>query len=473
MNEQRILIVDDEMTLRLSLKAGLEDQGYQVNAVANIQEAERVIKDFLPHIIFLDIRLPDGNGLDFLEQIKTTDPEIAVVIMTAYGDTKSTVRAIKSGAVDYINKPFELEEVQLLVNRTFNHINLQSEVELYRQEKKSQTVSFIGVSPATEAFVRELERVAAVKDTTVLIRGETGTGKELAARYIHQKSERKERPFMAINCGALPANLIESELFGHEKGAFTGANQMKKGLFEWADGGTLFLDEIGELAPEMQVKLLRFLEERKFKRVGGFRDIQVDVRVIAATHRNLEQMVEENTFRSDLFYRLNVVPITLPPLREREQDILLLAEHFLDEYCYQMGRQPLQLTETVKQRLLQYAWPGNIRELKNMMERIAILQRDAYVGIEDLPKELVQLEKDDRTSVETSPPDTMVRDDGTYEIRLSEDGVSLEKMVEDLEKKYIEAALQKTRWNISQASALLGISRYALQRRIDKYFPKA
>ncbi len=473
MNEQRILIIDDEMTLRISLKAGLEDQGYRVKTAGDINNAKAILEGFLPQIIFLDIRLPDGNGLDFLEEIKNTYPDMAVIIMTAYGDTKSAVRAIKSGAVDYINKPFELEEIQFLINKTFKHMDLQSEVELYRQERKNQHVLFIGESRATQDFIREMDGVAMVKDTTVLLQGETGTGKELAARYIHQNSKRKDRPFMAINCGALPANLIESELFGHEKGAFTGANKKKKGLFEWADGGTLFLDEIGELALEIQVKLLRFLEERKFKRVGDFRDIYVDVRVIAATHRNLEQMVKENTFRSDLFYRLNVVPITLPPLRDRGNDILLLAEHFLEQYCYQMGRQKLQLTEEVKKRLLQYTWPGNIRELKNIMERIAILQKNTLVRIEDLPKELVHMDHlEDPGLTSSESMQTCYFESEDYISMHLQKGVLLEEVVENLEKQFIHTALQKTRWNISRAAHLLGISRYALQRRIEKYFPR-
>lgn len=455
------------MSIRLSLQAGLEDHGCQVETAETMEEANLLIKEFHPHIIFLDICLPDGNGLDMLEQVKKHLPEIAVIMMTAYGDTKSTVRAIKLGAVDYINKPFDLEEIQLLVNKTFQHLNLQSEVEVYRKEKKRQEVSFIGSSEATKTFVSELTRVAAVRDTTVLILGETGTGKELAARYIHQKSERHTKPFMDINCGALPANLIESEIFGHEKGAFTGAAALKKGLFELADGGTLFLDEIGELAQEMQVKLLRFLEERKFKRVGGARDVEVDIRVIAATHRNLEQMVEENEFRSDLFYRLNVVPITLPPLRKRDSDIIMLAEYFLKDYCYQMGRQTLQLSEEVKAKLLQYPWPGNIRELKNIMERAAILQRDLFVSIEDLPKEFLKKEKAPVVFEKDTHNQNEVRS-----IELTEGGVSLEDIIEDLEKKYIQTALQRTRWNISRASSLLGMSRYALQRRVEKYFPQ-
>jgi two-component system response regulator AtoC len=474
MAEKRILIVDDEMTLRISLQAGLEDQGYVVETAENIEKAKQRLKEFLPHIIFLDIRLPDGNGLDLLEKFQKEEPEIAVVMMTAYGDTKSAVRAIKSGAIDYINKPFELEEVFLIVQKTFSHMNLRSEVELYRQEKRNQEVTFIGKSPETLNFIKQLARVAQVSETTVLVRGETGTGKELAARYIHQKSEREDLAFVAINCGALPANLIESELFGYEKGAFTGANNLKKGLFEYADGGTLFLDEIGELSTEMQVKLLRFLEERRFIRVGGHRDITVDVRVIAATHRDLEVMVGEGKFRSDLFYRLNVVPITLPPLRERNEDIVVLAEYFLEGFCYQMGRQKLELTDEVKEVLRNYRWPGNIRELKNIVERIAILLREIYVRIEDLPKELIQREKEhthsSRNSSGNEPIDKQAK---TESITFEEGEISLEQIVENIEKKYIQSALEKTRWNISQASTLLGISRYALQRRIEKYFPQS
>jgi len=467
---KRILIVDDEISLRLSLQAGLEDCGYKVETAKNLDEAKGKIHDFLPHVVFLDIRLPDGNGLDFLEQNKKNYPDIAVIIMTAFGDTQTTVRAVKLGAVDYINKPFDLEEIQLMVKKTFDQLNLQSEVELYR--KDNHEVRFIGNSKATLSIISELDRITKVRDTTILILGETGTGKEIAARYIHQKSSRKERPFIAVNCGALPENLIESEIFGHEKGAFTGANKMKKGLFELADGGTLFLDEIGELSLDMQVKLLRFLEERKFKRVGGSRDIYVDIRILTATHRNLEQMVEENTFRSDLFYRLNVVPIMLPPLKERGEDILLIAEQFLEEFCYQLGRKKLSLTTEAKEKLLHYPWPGNIRELKNIMERIAILQTDSTsVSVNDLPKEFTGTENSDKTSSESKTISTDL-EKITQTIELNDRGVNLEEIVENIEKKYIETALQKTRWNISQASILLGISRYALQRRVEKYFPQ-
>lgn len=470
MTNKRILIVDDEISLRLSLQAGLEDCGYKVETAKNLDEAKGKIHDFLPHVVFLDIRLPDGNGLDFLEQNKKNYPDIAVIIMTAFGDTQTTVRAVKLGAVDYINKPFDLEEIQLMVKKTFDQLNLQSEVELYR--KDNHEVRFIGNSKATLSIISELDRITKVRDTTILILGETGTGKEIAARYIHQKSSRKERPFIAVNCGALPENLIESEIFGHEKGAFTGANKMKKGLFELADGGTLFLDEIGELSLDMQVKLLRFLEERKFKRVGGSRDIYVDIRILTATHRNLEQMVEENTFRSDLFYRLNVVPIMLPPLKERGEDILLIAEQFLEEFCYQLGRKKLSLTTEAKEKLLHYPWPGNIRELKNIMERIAILQTDSTsVSVNDLPKEFTGTENSDKTSSESKTISTDL-EKITQTIELNDRGVNLEEIVENIEKKYIETALQKTRWNISQASILLGISRYALQRRVEKYFPQ-
>ncbi|MBO8169118.1 MAG: sigma-54-dependent Fis family transcriptional regulator [Thermoanaerobacteraceae bacterium] len=473
MLEKRIMIVDDEVTLRLSLQAGLEDKGYLVDTADTVSVAQEKIATFQPHLLLLDIRLPDGHGLDLLETVKKSYPYLEVIIMTAYGDTDSAVRAMKLGAIDYVNKPFDLEEIYLLVEKTFSHLDLQSEVELYRQEKKSKEIELIGDSDVTKRLLEKLRLVAGAKDTTVLIQGETGTGKELAAQYIHRNSARKNRPFVAINCGVLPPNLVESELFGHEKGAFTGASGMKKGLFEWADMGTVLLDEIGELTLEMQVKLLRFLEERKFKRVGGFRDIHVDVRIIAATNRNLEQMVAEGKFRSDLYYRLNVVPVWLPPLRERGSDVILLAEYFLKQYCRQRGRKAPVLTEGVKEKLMEYPWPGNVRELKNIMERIAILHQDRLITVEDLPKEFQ--EPGGKTEQQTGFGELSGQHGnaglGVLDRPLGE-GFSLEKVVEEVEKGYIIKALNQTRWNISRAAGLLGISRHALQRRVDKYFPR-
>ncbi|MCF6095067.1 sigma-54 dependent transcriptional regulator [Microaerobacter geothermalis] len=463
--DKRILIIDDEKTLRLSLSVGFSDEGYHVETASTAAEGYERIGRFSPHVIFLDLRLPDRSGLDLLDQVKQEYPAVTVVIMTAYGDTKSTVQAIKKGAFDYINKPFEWEEIYFITRKLFEHLSLQSEIEFYRREvRKQRTDKLIGNSVVMNRVKEHIKLLAGARDTTVLIEGETGTGKELAARSLHEWSERRERPFLAINCGAIPSNLLESELFGYERGAFTGAGREKQGLLEWANGGTVFLDEVGELSVEMQVKLLRFLEERKFKRIGGLHDISVDVRVVAATNRNLLQMVENGEFRSDLFYRLNVVPIHLPPLREREEDILLLAEYFLNDFSKQMGKDQLIFSSEAREILVAYDWPGNIRELRNVMERLVILHQGGVIQASDVVLNTAVKPDSRRSGQNISVYDT---DNDS----LFTNDFLLDQKVEEVERYYIDKALRLTKWNVSHAAKLLGISRYSLQRRIKKLYP--
>ncbi|MCA0173094.1 sigma-54-dependent transcriptional regulator [Bacillus sp. RAR_GA_16] len=452
----KVSIIDDETTLRLTLQMFLEDEGYDVRAAATLEEGWHMLDEFSPHVLLLDIRLPDGNGLDSLHEFKERYPEMAVMMLTAYGDAKTAVRSIKEGAFDYLTKPFELEELKIILQKWIKQHHLEKEVERYREEeRRTKLVQMIGESKQMHELKDKISLISESNNTTVLVRGETGTGKELVARSIHQQSKRHEGPFVAVNCASIPADSIEIELFGREKNNATEQANPKVGLMEWADGGTLFLDEIGDLSLDIQVKLLRFLEDKKIKRLGSVHDIEIDVRVIAATNRSLEEMIQEKTFRSDLYYRLNVVPVKLTPLRERGDDIIMLTEHFLYEFCQQMRKEKPALRADAKKRLVSYDWPGNVRELKNTIERIAILHQE---------KELAAYHFDFLNPVEGHVEGSKSVDDVVFD-----DQFSLEDHIEAIEKKYIEKAIQEAKWNITQASKLLGMSRYALQRRIDKY----
>ncbi|WP_226659187.1 sigma-54-dependent transcriptional regulator [Pseudalkalibacillus hwajinpoensis] len=452
----KVSIIDDETTLRLTLQMFLEDEGYDVRAASSLEEGWRMLDEFSPHVLLLDIRLPDGNGLDSLHEFREHYPEMAVMMLTAYGDAKTAVRSIKEGAFDYLTKPFELEELKITLQKWIKQHHLEKEVERYREEeRRTKLVQMIGESKQMHELKGKISLISESNDTTVLVRGETGTGKELVARSIHQQSKRHEGPFVAVNCASIPADSIEIELFGREKNSVTEQANPKVGLMEWADGGTLFLDEIGDLSLDIQVKLLRFLEDKKIKRLGSVHDIEIDVRVIAATNRSLEEMIQEKTFRSDLYYRLNVVPVKLTPLRERGDDIIMLTEHFLHEFCQQMRKEKPSLRADAKKRLVSYDWPGNVRELKNTIERIAILHQE---------KELAAYHFDFLNPVEGNVEGAKPIDDVVFDEQFS-----LEDHIEAIEKKYIEKAIQESKWNITQASKLLGMSRYALQRRIDKY----
>lgn len=449
----KILMIDDEITLRLSLQMFLEDEGYEVKTGSTLEEGWNLLEEFRPKVLLLDIRLPDGNGLDALKDIKEKYPDIAIIMLTAYGEAKTVVRAIKEGACDYLTKPFELEELKITIQKWMEHYHLEKEVERYREEKRrTQLTEMVGNSDQLKELKSKIALIAESHNTTVLIRGETGTGKELVARNIHQQSKRQNGPFVAVNCASISPDHIEGELFGYENDAFSEDSQKKIGLIEWADNGTLFLDEIGDLSLEIQVKLLRFLENKKIKRIGSVHDVEIDVRIIAATNRSLEEMIQKNEFRSDLYYRLNVVPINMPTLKERGQDIIILAEYFLNEFCHQMRKITPKLRSDAKKRLLNYSWPGNVRELKNTIERIAILQHE---------KEISAYHFDFLHISETH-----VKEEDQI---LIGENFSLESHIENIEKKYIEEAIQATKWNISEAARLLGISRYALQRRIEKY----
>ncbi len=463
--KKRIIIIDDEETIRLSLKEGLSDQGYQVFTYSKGTGAMEEIEKWSPHLAVLDVRLPDCSGIELLKGIKSYDPEMLVIMITAYGDTQSAVSAIKKGAYDYIEKPFDLDEFNIIIQKAFETQDLKTEVKLLKKQQKEYLGDdqIVGESDEMQALLAKMDVLIQNSDVTVLVTGETGVGKGLIARSIHRESSRGDGPFVEINCGAIPENLIESELFGFEKHAFTGAQSAKKGLFEVADGGTVFLDEIGELPANTQVKLLKFLEERKFKRVGGLTDKKVDVRIIAATNKNLEQEVERGNFREDLFYRLNVVPVEVPPLRKRQDDITVLSRFFLHHFAKMLGKKAREFSPGVMEMFKGYPWPGNVRELRNIIERIVIFvdPGEVVVSREHLQVEL--LEKLDQAA-----DNAYFNEDGLI-ARFESGSFSLEQEIEQLEKQYILKAIELSQGNKTRAAKLLGISRFALLRRLEKY----
>jgi len=448
-----ILIVDDDEVIRETLSDVFKKKDYEVFAVGSGEEVLSAIKKNIVDLILLDMRLPDVDGLEVLKRIKEFDTEILVIIMTAYSDVETAVTAMKSGAYHYINKPFELEELKLLVEKGLETKRLINEVRrLHRQQKELARNSHLyGVSPQIE-YVRELiEMISKTNKTSVLIQGESGTGKELAANAIHYNSSRSHKPLMKINCSAIPDTLLESELFGYEKGAFTDAKNTKKGLFELADGGTVFLDEIGDMKPFLQSKILRVLENQTFMRVGGEREIKVDVRIIAATNKDLERLVREGQFRKDLYYRLKVMVVEMPPLRDRVEDILLLSNLFIEEINRELGKNLKGLSEEAKKLMCQYHWPGNVRELRNVIERGMILADQEFITPKHLPFEIRQSIREEKEDLNKD---------------LNElDDLSLE----GAEKAHLSRVLSRFDWNKSKASKVLGISRATLRAKIRQY----
>jgi two-component system response regulator AtoC len=441
-----LLIVDDEELVRWSLRERFARDGY---TVLESGTAAGAIDKITPAVdlVLLDYRLPDGDGLTVLRQIKELSPDTLVILMTAFSTVENAVAAMKHGAYHYLNKPFNLNDVSATVEKALETSRLRREVRLLRgsQSREYGFDAIIGASPAMLAAKSLLERIAASPATTVLLTGETGTGKDLAAKAIHYNSERASKPFVNITCSALPEQLLESELFGHERGAFTDARQQKRGLLETADGGTVFLDEIGEMTPGLQAKLLRFLEERTFKRVGGLNDIRVDVRVVAATNRDLEDEVKAGKFREDLFYRLQVMPVRLPPLRERVGDIRLLGAHYIDRYNREFRKHVRGLQPAAQSLLDQYRWPGNVRELRNAIERAMLLADNGLLGAEDFA--------------------TLSRTTTTMAFRLPPEGVDLETV----ERQLLVQALHRAGGNQTQAGHLLGINRDQVRYRIEKF----
>jgi len=451
MNHANILVVDDESLVRWSLKERLEAQGYDVIEAETSAEALRQPVTEID-LVLLDFKLPDGDGLEVLRQIKERSPDTLVIMMTGYSTVENAVEAMKRGAYHYVNKPFNLDEVALLVEKALETSQLRREVRALRssQGKDFSFDAIIGDSAAMKTAKALMARVAASPASTVLLTGETGTGKDLAAKAIHYNSGRVGKQFVNITCSALPEQLLESELFGHERGAFTDARQQKRGLFETADGGTLFLDEIGEMTLALQSKLLRFLEEKAFKRVGGLSDVRVDVRVIAATNRDLDEEVKAGKFREDLFYRLQVMPIMLPPLRARHGDVPLLAAYFIDRFNTEFRKKVRGLSPAATQLLEQYGWPGNVRELRNAIERAMLLT--------------------DGDRLEASDLTALTRTVSPVQFKLPPEGVN----IEEVERVLLVQALERSKGNQTQAAQLLGINRDQVRYRIEKFgLPKA
>ncbi|HXF92680.1 MAG TPA: sigma-54 dependent transcriptional regulator [Nitrospiraceae bacterium] len=448
--KKRVLLIDDEPRVRASLKMVLEPT-YDVITAADAQEGLDLFRRESPNLVLLDVIMPGTDGLTVLQAMRAEDRSIPVIMLTGTKSVKTAVDAMKLGASDYLSKPFDVEELRIVVARTLESHDLEREVRYLRAQVVNRYAfhNLIGKSPAMQEIYAKIEQVADSR-TTVLITGESGTGKELVARALHYNSSRRDRPFIALNCAALPETLIESELFGHEKGSFTDATARRVGQFELANSGSLFLDEIGDLSPVTQAKLLRVLQEREFTRIGGVQPIKVDVRIIAATNKNLDDLVRRGTFREDLYYRINVISLYLPPLRERGEDIPLLAKHFLDKRIEEEKRPPQEFSKEAIELLSRYPWPGNVRELENVVEQALLWSQGATILPEHLP-----------TSLRSDSRSSSLRED-TLAGRLS-----LEKAVMEFEREIILDALKRTNYVQTHAANLLGISRRMLKYRMD------
>jgi two-component system response regulator AtoC len=448
---RRVLVVDDEENQRLVLRTLLKRQGYEVETAASGEEALALVDTFGPDVVLTDVRMPKMGGLDLLATMKAKGNEATVIVMSAYGNVDDALEAIKAGAYDYVQKPFKHDEIVLTLRKAEEREALRRENRALREEirKEHQFEQILAKSQSMQEIFRTIAKIADYK-TTVLISGESGTGKELVARALHGRSSRRAGNFVAVNCGAIPENLLESELFGHKKGAFTDANSDRRGLFEEADGGTLFLDEIGELPTALQVKLLRVLQDEMIRRVGDSRDLKVDVRIIAATHRDLAAEVKAARFREDLFYRLNVLPILVPPLRTRREDIALLIDHFVARNNARLGTQIRGVDTEARRLLVEYSWPGNVRELENTIERAMVLSEGDLLGAVDLPDRIRE-----------------VRD--PVQVQLTTGELSIKKTTRVIEETLIRRALQKTKGNRTRAAEVLELSHRALLYKIKDY----
>jgi DNA-binding NtrC family response regulator len=451
-----VLVVDDEHLIRWSLEQQLRREGYGVLLAETGAEALQKAQAEGPDLVLLDVRLPDADGLEILERLRVANPEAPVIMITAHGGVESAVRAMKLGAHDYVIKPFDVEELKLTVKKTLETKTLRRDLARLQEEASlgARRDDIVGVSGVIRELKALIQRIAESDATTVLLEGESGTGKDLVARVIHFESARARAPFLAVNCVALPEHLLESELFGHEKGSFTDAKALKRGLFEQADGGTVYLDEIGDMKPGLQAKLLRLIEEKTFRRVGGVRDLHVDVRIIAATNRDLAKAIESGEFRKDLYYRLKVFPIHLPPLREHSEDILPLAMHFIARFNREMRREVTGIHPEAQACLKGYPWPGNVRELRNVLERGMILAGGDLLHVEHLLPEI----SPQPIEAQPAPPKAAP-------VALPTEGLRLEEVERDL----VRQALEATEGNQVRAARLLGISRDALRTRMKKF----
>lgn len=455
-----ILVVDDEEMIRWTLKEALESDGYNVKAFENGRDFLGYFNEHGGDIILLDVRLPDSNGLDLLLEVTRVDPDAIVVIMTAFGDVETAVNAMKRGAYDYLSKPYSLEEVSLLIRKIVQANLLKSQLHHYQERLENQFSQILGENQKMKQLREHIAMAARTDRTTVLIRGESGTGKELVARQIHFQSNRASKPFIDVNAAAVSSTLLESELFGHEKGAFTDAQKQKKGLFELANGGTLFLDEIGDLDPSLQVKLLRVLQERKFRRVGGTSDIHVDVRIISATNADLEKAMEDGRLRQDLFYRLNVFTINLPTLRDRRDDIILLAKNFLEEFRKEFSRDITGFREDTLQILESYSYPGNVRELRNIIERATLLETSNQIRPASLPDELKKAAEQSCVSFVSSSTDSRP---------WKKNGFNFKDYIDSVEKQIVVEVMTETEGKKSRAAEILGLTRFALRHQLKKH----
>jgi two-component system response regulator PilR (NtrC family) len=454
----RILVVDDERSMRELLAIVLRREGHEVFLAENGRSALALLEREPIDLLISDIKMPDMSGVELLRAAKGADQDLVGIMITAFASTATAVEALRMGAYDYLSKPFDVEELKIVVRDALERRRLRQENGLLKRALRSsqQFASIIGRSPVMLDLFRLVETIAPT-NSTVLITGESGTGKELVARAIHAHSVRRERPFVAVNCGAVTETLLESELFGHVRGAFTGAAVNKKGLLEAADKGTVFLDEIGEMSPMMQVKLLRVLQERRFRRVGGTEEIDADLRIITATNRDLARMVADGRFREDLYYRINVIPVHLPPLRERREDIPLLAEHFVEKFSRQMGKAIGGISGDALKALEEYSWPGNIRELENAMERAVALERSPTILPESLPAQV-------HTGV-LAPAAAL----GPLREPLPEGGFDLERHVQEIEREYIAEALRRAGGVKVRAAELVGMSFRSFRYYTKKY----
>jgi two-component system response regulator PilR (NtrC family) len=452
---EKILIVDDEQSMRDVLSIMLKRAGYGVTVAADGEEAIAQLGKDIFDLVITDLKMPKVGGLDVLKAVKDSSPDTVVLVITAFASTETAVEAMKRGAYDYLTKPFQVDEVQLIIRNALEKRRLSTENMLLKRELASQS-SFAQIVGQSDAMQKVFDMVRKVADSksNVLICGESGTGKELVARAIHYNSARSRLPFVAVNCGALPEPLLESELFGHMRGSFTGAVSNKAGLFEVANGGTIFLDEIGETTPTMQVKLLRVIQEREFRRVGGTRDLKVDVRIIAATNKDLEKAVADGSFREDLYYRLDVIPINLPPLRMRAGDIPLLAKHFLERFAKVSGKPVPELTPGAMHLLLAHEWRGNVREMENLIERAVAFASGPQITEEDIHSWLHR---------------PAAQPQGGYPADLPADGLDLEELINRIEKELLLKALERAQWVKKKAARLLKLNTRSFRYRLEKY----
>jgi DNA-binding NtrC family response regulator len=455
----KLLVVDDESKMRRVLQMFFEDTGYRVAQAENGEEALQEVDASRPDLVICDMRMPRMNGTEFLRRVKQKSPALPVIIMTAYGEVKTAVEAMKLGAENYVTKPLDMEELRILVGRAIEKSSLIKENLQLRAELDSRfdISNFVGQSKKMQQVFKLIDQVAPT-NTTVLVTGESGTGKELVARAIHSKSNRRQRAFVVVNCAALSEHLLESELFGHVKGAFTGAHNDRQGRFELADGGTLFLDELALMSIHLQGKLLRVLQEKEFEPVGGTQTMKVDVRIIGATNKNLERLLEEKVFREDLYYRLNVVEINLPSLRERKEDIPLLLDHCINNLNRELGKSVTGVSEETLKLLMEYDWPGNVRELENLIERAMVLGKSEILGAENFPAQIKRVRE------QMDSPKYILG-----QLKLPEVGISLIETVEGMEKRLIQEALERTGGNKTKAAELLGVTRKIMRYKAEKY----